>query len=246
MSDDQITFSTNPKDWTGTPAPAINDRRYSACCGAPVAPAGHRYAGRCSQCGEVAHPVHIRRILLDMDGVLADWCGGVFELLGLEAADVFEVWPAGEWGVGAALEEFGHTTRDFWGRIDAAGREFWAELEELPWALELHETCQAIADTTILTSPSLDPGCAAGKVEWLQRFRGTSFRDYLIGADKSACAKSGHVLIDDKPANCTAFEEAGGDAVLFPARWNCHADHLDDPIGFVLEELDRINQQLEW
>jgi hypothetical protein len=119
----------------------------------------------------------------------------------------------------------GISGNEMWRPINAAGADFWANLKPLPWCTELMTACTSIAPTTILTSPSKDPRAAAGKTAWLQRVFGSSFRDYLIGPAKAACAHRGAVLIDDSDEGCKAFEAAGGRAVVFPQPWNSgHAE----------------------
>lgn len=174
----------------------------------------------------------IDRILLDMDGVLSDWTGAACRLFDRDPADVYANWPEGCWDITKAL---GVSGAELWRRVDSAGFYFWAELEAYPWVDELLELCQATAPTTILTSPSRDPQSLAGKLEWMQRRWGLTFRDYLVGPDKLACARPGALIIDDRPATVDGFREAGGAGVLFPAAWN--GNRGLDPMAHVREAL---------
>jgi hypothetical protein len=189
----------------------------------------------------------ITRIFLDLDGVLADWATAAIRAHNRDPKLVLELWPA---GVYEMADVIGISGNALWRPIDAAGAEFWAELEPLPWMFDLFKACTTIAPTTILTSPSKHVSCPGGKTAWLQRHFGSSFRNYLIGPDKAACARRGAVLIDDRDDGCKAFEAAGGHAVVFPQPWNTeHAvvpwtDRVG-PVGYVLAKLHAIDAQLE-
>jgi len=181
----------------------------------------------------------ISRILLDLDGVLADWVGSVAPLFGHERDYLLGAWPPGTYDIAEVL---GVSTAELWRRVHEGGADFWSGLEPLPWCAELLELCQGLAPTTILTSPSRDPSAAAGKTAWLQAQFGSTFRDYLIGPDKPACAHPGALLIDDRGTGCDAFAKAGGQTIVFPQPWNSawtsSAESGADPLAFVREQLD--------
>ncbi len=181
----------------------------------------------------------VSRILLDLDGVLADWVGSVAPLFDFDREQLVGAWPPGTYDIAEVLDV---SANELWRRVDKVGAAFWSGLEPLPWCAELLELCQALAPTTILTSPSHDPSAAAGKTAWLQAQFGSDFRDYLIGPDKPACAHPGALLIDDRDTGCDAFVQAGGQAVVFPQPWNSawtrSAESGADPLAFVREQLD--------
>lgn len=200
----------------------------------------------------------ITRIFLDLDGVLADWASAAIRLHGRDPEHVLASWPPGVCELADVLSVSGNT---MWKPINAAGAEFWANLEPLPWMHELFEACASMAPTTILTSPSKHPSAPTGKTAWLQRHFGSDFRAYLIGPDKAACARRGAVLIDDRDDGCRGFEAAGGHAVVFPQPWNSgHVERLgwlvrnaigDEkveitkrPVSYVVERLRIINANL--
>jgi len=180
--------------------------------------------------------VPIDRIFLDLDGVLADWIGGVCRLYGIDRS-LAENTTGPYQDISDVL---GVSTNALWRAVDEAGSRFWAELDRYPWARPLFEYCEAIAPTTILTSPSWHPTSLSGKLEWLNRhlrWRGEkAFRQYLIGPDKVACARPGALLIDDRDSQCEAFRAAGGSAILFPQPWNKMRDRKDRA-GHVYDEL---------
>ena len=148
-------------------------------------------------------------ILLDMDGVLTDFAAGVCKLFGKK--------PPGSDDRGRSVAEVaGINPGLMWRRIDEAGARFWSELEPTPFANELVTMCRKVGEVVIATSPSSDPGAAAGKVAWLQRRFGKRFRDFAITPRKELLAAPGRLLIDDTPKHVDAFRAAGGAAVLVP------------------------------
>lgn len=175
--------------------------------------------------------MQLSHIFVDMDGVLADFVKAALALH--DRSEALETWPLGEFNMAKVL---GISTRQFWDKIDSAGTGYWSDLERYSWCEELVSNVVEHAPMAILSSPSLSPDCAAGKLEWLQNFFGRGFRDFLIGPQKHLCARPDAVLIDDSDRNVDRFREHGGHAVLFPQPWNSnHA--IDDRIGFVKEQL---------
>lgn len=174
-------------------------------------------------------------IYLDVDQVLADWSGGLYRLLNVRREDVLARLPEGEWDVCTALP--GYSKSAAWRKIDAAGAAFWEGLDLLPWAHELHDLCMSLAPTYLLTSPSLHPSSYAGKAAWVHKHFGSRFRNVILTSAKEQCARPGALLIDDRPKNCTKFVQHCGDAILFPAHGNEHAEHENDPMPFIRREL---------
>lgn len=174
------------------------------------------------------------KIVLDVDGVLVDFVGGTAKLMGFDPAVVtmWDYYPA-----------IGTTEAEFWAKIDAVGADFWATLEPYPWASDLVRQCKTVAPTILLTTPSLDPSSAHGKVRWMQATFGPKFRDYLIGPRKEFCAHPDTVLIDDSDANVEKFRDHGGGAILFPRPWNKNRD-VADPLAYTLERLDELAESI--
>jgi hypothetical protein len=133
----------------------------------------------------------------------------------------------------------GWTKQSFW---DQVSQKEWAsvpESPELPWLLR---TCQKVVGHSIYiaTSPTKDPGCLAGKLEWIQQnLPNWMHRQYFITPRKHHLAKPGTLLIDDNEANCLAFRANGGRAVLYPRPWNSAGGQ---PIReYLLERLYQLN-----
>lgn len=177
----------------------------------------------------------IDRILLDVDGVLADWVAGVCRLFDRDQSEM-----EAEWGHDYDIcSVLGCSTSEMWRRVDEAGEDFWANLEPYPWADQLYDLCRSLAPTTILTSPSHDPTSLAGKLRWLDEHmgKGEHFRKFLIGPDKVACARPGALLIDDRDANCDDFRSYGGQAIVFPRPWNVFRPFVGNELEFIKHTL---------
>ena len=179
-------------------------------------------------------------ICLDVDEVLADWSGAALRLFGLEREPFLARWFAEApevWDM-FSTPGFPLERAQAWAQLEAAGADFWAQIEPTPWARELYARSRELAPTVLLTRPSRDPASASGKLAWMQaHFGGAKFGDYLIGPPKHLLARPGAVLVDDHPSNCAAFRDAGGAAVLFPALGNERRALRGDPLAHVLPEL---------
>jgi len=173
-------------------------------------------------------------IYLDMDGVCTDFVSAALRLHGVEPEAFLARWPEGQFDMATVM---GISQNAFWKPIGKAGHEFWTGLEAYPWFIELFGVCNQIADVAFLTSPSLDPFAASGKVAWLQERFGTGFRAYNITNQKWRCARPNAILIDDHPDHCTEFREHGGQAVLFPAIWNKRRPKGSFPLALVISEI---------
>jgi hypothetical protein len=181
----------------------------------------------------------ITRIFLDIDGVLANWVMGVCQLYRLHISDAYDRWPDGEYDICRAL---GWDTDDMWRRIHDQGAAFWERLEPYSWKRELVDMCESYAPVTLLSSPSRDPSCCAGKHAWIRKHLPDYERRFLLGADKAACARPGAVLIDDSDHNCKAFFEQDGGAITFPRHWNIMRAEQADPlfhVGVCLKAVSR-------
>ncbi len=164
----------------------------------------------------------ITQVYVDLDGVLADFFGGVCDLLGKEPdpPDHFH-------GLASA---FGfENDSELWELIDGAGSRFWSSLDPYPWNDELLNVAREIAreGMYIATSPSWAGSSAAGKIEWMTEHLGApgkAYRDFMIGSHKHLLAHPNAMLIDDSPEKITAWRKAGGVAVLWPQPWNTYTE----------------------
>lgn len=159
------------------------------------------------------------QILLDMDGVLADFLSGAIEALNRDFNRTITIeryaLEFGQWGT---YDYYGITQEQFWGSIHSTPN-FWYNLKPMPWSKSVYNMLSSFGDITILTTPSLDPSCAMQKLQWLDNYFNIKSDAVLMGARKYLLAGNG-ILIDDYHKNVDSFKEAGGDAILIPSNWN--------------------------
>lgn len=174
-------------------------------------------------------------ILLDMDGVLADFPAGVAPLFGLTPEELEAVWKPGEWNLCPTL---GVSMNDFWKRITEAGERFWLDLLPMPWATKLVSLIeQHCAEWHIISAPSRCPSSHSGKVKWLKREFGERFDSFALTPHKHLFARPNTILIDDRQTNCDNFEAAGGTSILFPSLGNCLHQWHNNPLPHVARQL---------
>ena len=170
----------------------------------------------------------IDAILLDMDGVIVNLLHGLLRAHG--RLDLYERWPIGVYNIPGVLQMSGS---DFWDPIAALGSEFWRTLPALPWMMELWSRLTSVArevgaELHICTSPTLDPGCLKGKLEWLQEaFGQRSFRNFVMTPQKHLLATDRTILIDDSQDNVINFCRAGGFALLDRKSTRLNSSHTD-------------------
>jgi 5'(3')-deoxyribonucleotidase len=164
------------------------------------------------------------KIYVDLDGVVVNFVIPAMQHYGVDISHESQYPDGFGWNVLGAtnllrtrqnLPELSAT--DFW---DGLNYGFWYCLSCYPGAKEFLNELDKMGDVFFATSPTLSSACVAAKYDWVK----THFRDRLrklyIGADKTAYAKPGSILIDDRDRNVDNFIEAGGKAVLFPRPWN--------------------------
>lgn len=152
------------------------------------------------------------RILLDMDGVCADFVTGVEELLGEVDDKAKESYAIHEW--------YDMSASEFWDAIDEGKVAFWSHLMPYPYYRDLYQALEESHEVYFSTSPSLSPWSAAGKIKWLQDRHGKYFKNYMIGSHKHLMANNDTILIDDSSDKCKAFDMHGGWTILYPRPWN--------------------------
>lgn len=171
-------------------------------------------------------------ILLDMDGVIANFVDGAIEAAGLPMTHG----QASKWNF-----HLDHMSEDeFWTKI-AQRPAFWLNLEPYPWANELVDMCLEVAPVLFCSSPCLDANSASQKIEWLRRhgFMAEDKNDYILTSHKGLMGHPSRLLIDDGKHNIEAFEAAGGKTILFPQPWNSDRRFSNEErLSLVREELN--------
>ena len=163
----------------------------------------------------------IERIVLDIDGVLANCLGGVKTFHN----KIYPNHPHNPdaqtdqmpWDIGPVFEM---SNNAIWKPL---GYEFWRDLEPLPWCFEVVRLLSDLVgeeNICLLTSPIETAGCIDGKRDWIRKHLPQFRKRFLVGPAKEFAASPWTCLVDDNTDNVNAFKKAGGLAFLFPAPWN--------------------------
>lgn len=168
----------------------------------------------------------MKRILLDMDGVLADFTR--FLAYHFRRIDLLTHWPKGCTKIEDAL---GMTKQQMWDNIP---KNTFAAL--LPTD-EFHDILELVAAVDpfyhICTSPGPWAWSATDKINWLRKYIDPKFQRYIVVKDKTCCAKRGAILIDDKSSNIDLFIAEGGQGILVPRPWNRDHQLSEDTLNIV-------------
>lgn len=179
----------------------------------------------------------IKYILLDMDGVLAQFAESANKLFPEPLAEITE------WDM---CNQLGISHDEFWERIEQEGEDFWANLPDYPWAEELWGTLRDTAPVILSSSPSRCPKCCSGKRRWIINRFGANYKNYMLGSQKWMLAKPDRVLIDDNENNISAFRKHGGEGILFPQIWNSLAEYARNGqhMQYVINRVRLINERV--
>jgi len=168
----------------------------------------------------------LKAIYLDMDGVLVDLVRHTYRTVGIpetlvdEAYESTDAWN-GIYKTVAKLHDPHFGEQDLYKHWAKLGQEFWASVPWTSHGKALFELCSHYAPVVLMTTPTIEPSCAAGKMEWIQRnLPKDAQRRYALSPCKHHMAHPGALLIDDGPHNTSRFEEHGGSAILWPGPWN--------------------------
>ncbi len=183
-------------------------------------------------------------ILLDVDGVLANFVDSAFKAHGIDPESVTErnSWQINEWkGVDMSME-------DFWKGIDYPDHtslNFWSTLKPYSWLRPLVDMCMTKSeDVYISTSPSRNPMCRAGKATWIRSYIPELYYRTMIGSHKYLMANDKTVLIDDSDSNVKKFRERGGHAITFPQPWNFNCERVDGRMEYINFALNRVRDEI--
>lgn len=184
-----------------------------------------------------------KRILLDMDGVLADFHSAA--LRGHKFTLIDGRWP--EYGKDLAyilgIAEHGATKYNtaqqerIWAPILTVS-DFWLTLPKFRWTEALIRICQTFSeDVQICSSPasSWNGEDKKQKLQWLAKHR--IDLPVTFESEKVRLAEPGVVLIDDWEKQVVPFQIARGHAILFPQPWNGNHALSDYPLDHVYKSL---------
>ncbi len=182
-------------------------------------------------------------IYLDMDGVCCDFPRAAIQALGGNVQNVLETWERGYCGKSENYKIMGRPETEFWNAMNHQAERFWRQIPEYPWFRELYDGLRALAPVVFLSSAGPCPGALSGKLHWLQDRFGPEFHDYVFTSQKPYLAQQGTVLVDDYEVYITAFQRAGGQAVLFPQMWGPNA-HITNRVPYTVQEVQQCLNRL--
>jgi phosphoglycolate phosphatase-like HAD superfamily hydrolase len=190
-------------------------------------------------------------ILLDMDGVIADFERGILDQHQVHDASfqaarqrgVYDMDPAFHDRAGVSLAQ----------AVTATDALFWSHLPPLPWAHDLLSICCAQADqlTIVTVAPHADG--ATGKSIWFDAHvaghrtatgRRPELAPVYTAAAKHAYGNPDTVLIDDREDTVVSHCAQGFAAILFPAIANHRHAEAHDPLPSVLSELRQARERI--
>lgn len=166
----------------------------------------------------------IKRIVLDMDGVLADFIGGICKHHDM-ANPYVHLANRGQWHIDKI---WGMSPREFWSGVDYT---FWTSLEKTELADTLVSTAielvgiENVYVCTVCPDGSTRAYSTAvyAKKDWIGFHFPELINQLVFCKDKYLLANDSTVLVDDADHNLTAFDLAGGYSVAVPRPWNsCH------------------------
>lgn len=175
-------------------------------------------------------------IFLDMDGVIVNFVKGVARLLNINYADFMANWIDGVYQIESHpfLQQMDRKT-SIYALLNQQPADFWENLEMTYEASELLKFITSnFQKVYILSTPFTSAASHAGKYKWIVKNNtGIVKKNYIFTKHKHLLANPNAVLIDDKDKNYEAFLYAGGEAILYPQRWNslsCVIKEANKPI----------------
>lgn len=162
-------------------------------------------------------------IYVDMDGVVADFAGGVTEWLTHKAPNLKpeqKQIDITRWDLGLSDEVWAM----FWLYEERVGSAFWTRLKLLEGGNRLIKFLDDRVGRIgwrFLTSPSNSTKAHEGKVLFAKKHFDLDPRNVILCNEKHLLSKYGTLLIDDCNYNVDTFYHKGcGMSVLWPQPWN--------------------------
>lgn len=197
-------------------------------------------------------------ILLDQDGVLADFFKAAMDIVGgnLDEIEFDKPWTYDivQWMNFVAQKSQDAsdwvTYEKLWQVCNDPNLNWWGGLEPYLWAHVLHsELLRRVQDEhhlVICTYPQPHQECYGQKINWIRHnLPKQNLNAVMMGKQKHLFAKPHHILIDDTDENVNKFRDNGGRAILFPQPWNTNHSRVSNRIGYVLETVDALLQEID-
>ena len=174
------------------------------------------------------------KLILDFDGVFADFCGGACVV---HSHPTFRVT---DWDF---FKHWGISGEEFWEPIRKKGDCFYEHIvQPYPWARELLAVCLEFDPNLVFASVAGGghPADYSGKVFFVKKHFGGIPIVVLPPGYKHLLCYLGSVLIDDSDQEIAAWRKRGGSAITFPQPWNAAKGLTDDRVRSTRFELERM------
>ncbi len=186
----------------------------------------------------------IKTIMIDLDGVLVNFLGGLHKALGVPYDINNYPYEKGKWNMLTDIKRFDDIPATFEQCNDCCTANFWDNLE---WVHDGRNILRVIMNTFglekvyLLTTPMPNLESASGKMMWVNGNLPICLKRTIITqAPKHLLARPDTLLIDDKDENVDGFCKAGGKAFLVPRPWNRAHINADRTVQMLEEFLGRI------
>lgn len=182
----------------------------------------------------------MKRIILDLDGVLADIV--VAAALWYEV-DIPKEWPWGRYDAEKVLGLPGEG-KQVW--FDFPER-FWVEIPWMPDGQAILKSCEMAvgAENVVICTHPTGSESFAGKEKWIARHI-PAYRKRVVYAEaKWALAHPDALLVDDYGVNIGQFAAQGGQVCMVPRPWNDNWPHRSQALQYVNTRVLRFAQGAE-
>jgi len=175
----------------------------------------------------------MKRLFVDVDGIVADFVEASFRMFGLNNPYTPYDKIRDEQMSWELLDYFPKmiSQKLFW---DLCGYKFWSTLPKHDEADSIMQIAGSYFrdNMCFMTAPCPTHGCVDGKKDWCNKHYPhlplfISLRTQDGPVPKFFCAGDGNILIDDNTKNCQRWRDAGGEAFLYPRPWN--TNHMFAP-----------------
>ncbi len=183
-------------------------------------------------------------VLLDMDGVLADFTRHALKILGHNDEQIvghLDNWHTRDHSI---VDQLGITHGHFWGMMNAVP-DFWLEIPIFDHAKRLVRELRKENQVYICSAPNSDDACSTYKLKWLRKHKLGFNRDFVFTPQKWLLAGPGKILIDDSTKNIQLFNDHGGHGLMFPQPWNTSSHIVGDKVDYVMAQIEEIKASVE-
>jgi 5'(3')-deoxyribonucleotidase len=148
------------------------------------------------------------RVLVDVDGVLADFSGATSRTLVTLGGTPFKAEDVTEWDLNAHIGSHKDEMYRAW-----RSKGWCSNIKPYPGAIEGIQKLQEVADVFYLTAPFYEaPHWAWERLNWLKQLMGAT--DYQVSFTHAKHIVQGDFMVEDRPKNIKAWADAHPDSTV--------------------------------